>query len=122
MRAAVARVPRNPLYVACGLAVSGAAVYAFLAVSGRALGPAAYAPLAALWALVFLLGPGLFGPLEQELARALSSRRAAGVGSAPVIRRAALAGGCFALALALLTLALSAPLRDRLFDGDELLV
>ena len=52
------------------------------------------------------------------------SRRAARPAWAPasVIRRAALAGGAFGVLVTALTLALSVPLRDRLFDGDELLV
>jgi O-antigen/teichoic acid export membrane protein len=122
VRALLIRVPRRPLYVALGLAVSGLSIYAFLAVAGRALGPERYASLAALWALVFLAGPGLFGPLEQELARALSSRRASGVGAAPVIRRAALAGLTFAGVLAIIVLVASSTLSDDLFDGNELLV
>jgi O-antigen/teichoic acid export membrane protein len=118
----VARLPRRPLYVAAGLGVSGLSVFAFLAVSGRALGPERYAPLAALWSLVFLLGPGLFAPLEQELARAISARRATGAGAGHVITRAALAGGAFAGLMTIVALALSVPLKDRLFDGSELLV
>jgi O-antigen/teichoic acid export membrane protein len=116
------RIPRNPLYVGLGLAVSGTAVYVFLALAGRALGPEAYAPLAVLWSLVFLAGPGLFSPIEQELGRALAARRAHGHGGGPVLRRAAAAGLGFAIALALAVIMAMSPLRDQLFDGETLLV
>lgn len=48
-----------------GLGVSGIASYAFLALSARALGPTAFAPLSVLWATLFVAGPGLFQPVEQ---------------------------------------------------------
>ncbi|MEA2685075.1 MAG: hypothetical protein QOE93_270, partial [Actinomycetota bacterium] len=70
--------------VAAGLVVLGLTAYAFLVIAARALGPEAYAPLSALWAIVFLVGPGCFVPLEQELARSLAARGAAGLGGGPV--------------------------------------
>ncbi len=47
-------------------------------------------------ALLFGLGNGIMQPLEQELARAVSSRRAHGLGPGPVIRRAIVLGVAFA--------------------------
>ena len=41
-----------------------------------------------LWGLIYILGPGLFQPLEQELARATANRAGRGEGSAPVFRQA----------------------------------
>ncbi len=80
------RVGRNPLpagtlAVGAGLVLAGVAQYGFLAVSARALGPAHYSPLATFWALLFVCGPGFFLPLEQEVGRALSARRALGQGA-----------------------------------------
>ncbi|MCQ3806054.1 MAG: hypothetical protein OXB92_09920 [Acidimicrobiaceae bacterium] len=68
--------------------VNGIATYAFLVVARRALGEAAYGGLAVLWGLVYILGPGLFQPLEQEIARATANRASRDEGSAPVLRQA----------------------------------
>ncbi len=61
-------------------------------VARRALGQDAYGGLAVLWGIVYILGPGLFQPLEQELARATAHRASQGRGSAPVLRRAGVIG------------------------------
>ncbi len=118
---------RNPLpegtaAVGVGLVVSGITAYGFLAVAKRALGDEAYAPLALLWTLVFLVGPGFFLPVEQEISRALAARRATGIGGGPVLKRAALlAIGLLALLLAG-TAAGAGVLMDKSFDGQVLLV
>jgi len=75
-----------------GLVVNGIATYGFLVVARRALGNEAYGGLAVLWGLVYILGPGLFQPLEQEVARATAERASRGVGSAPVLHQAAKIG------------------------------
>ncbi|OMQ15445.1 hypothetical protein A7K94_0209425 [Modestobacter sp. VKM Ac-2676] len=76
--------------VAAGLGVLGLASFAFLAVSGRALGPAELAPLVTLWVLINALGPALFQPLEQEVGRTVAHRAALGDGARPVFLRACL--------------------------------
>jgi len=108
--------------VTIGLTVLGLASFAFLSVSGRALGPAELAPLATLWVLVNALGPALFHPLEQEVGRAVAARAAAGVGARPVVTRAAILalGMCVTLA-AVLALA-RRPVSDAVFAGHDLLV
>lgn len=68
--------------------VNGITTYAFLVIARRSLGDEAYGGLAVLWGLVYILGPGLFQPLEQELARATAHRASRGEGSAPVLRHA----------------------------------
>ncbi|HVF14547.1 MAG TPA: hypothetical protein VM942_08105 [Acidimicrobiales bacterium] len=108
--------------VAAGLVVLGLTAYGFLVVTARALGPEAYAPLSALWAIVFLLGPGCFVPIEQELARSLAARRAAGLGGGPVIRQAAALGGTALVVLTALCAVAGFVLLDQLFDGQSLLV
>lgn len=72
--------------------VNGIATYAFLVVARRALGDEAYGGLAVLWGLIYILGPGLFQPLEQEIARATADRAGRDEGSAPVLRQAARIG------------------------------
>jgi len=114
-------LPSGTLTVGVGLAVAGLTAYGFLMVAGRALGPERTAPLSALWALVFLAGPGFFLPLEQEVARAVAGRRVLGLGGGPVIRRAAVAGLAILVLLLALTAAGSAPLLDQLLDDEVLL-
>jgi O-antigen/teichoic acid export membrane protein len=115
-------LPEGTLAVGAGLIVSGITSYVFLAISARALGPERYAPLGVLWALTYVVCPGVFLPLEQEVGRALSSRRAKGLGGGPLIRRATLAGGVAAAVLIAVTAA-SGPLSlEHLFDDKVLLL
>jgi O-antigen/teichoic acid export membrane protein len=115
-------LPEGTLSVGAGLIVSGVTSYGFLAISARALGPERYAPLGVLWALTYVVCPGVFLPLEQEVGRALSSRRAKGLGGEPLIRRAALAGGVAAAVLIALTAATGPLSLPHLFDDKVLLV
>jgi O-antigen/teichoic acid export membrane protein len=71
---------------------------------------------------VFFAAPGFLFPIEQEVSRAVSARRALGIGGGPVIRRAAVLGGGLALGLVVVTLALSGVLLDHLFDHQKLLL
>ncbi len=71
--------------------------------------------------MVFVVGPGFFLPVEQEVGRALAARRARGVGTGPVIRRAALFGAVIALLLLVGMLLVSPWLVSNLFSGDWLL-
>jgi len=78
------------------------ALVGFLAIASRRLAPADYSSLVVLTALLFGLGNGIMQPLEQELARAVSARRAHGLGPGPVIRRAVVLGGVFAAGVCVL--------------------
>jgi O-antigen/teichoic acid export membrane protein len=118
---------RNPLpsgtaAVGVGLIVAGLSAYGFLFVANIALSDAEYSPLGALWSLVFLAGPGLFLPFEQEISRALAERRARKLGGAPVVRRAGTLGVGLLLGV-LVVLILSARwIVEHLFDGQILLL
>jgi O-antigen/teichoic acid export membrane protein len=101
--------------------VNGFAAYGFLVISARMLGPAAYAPLSILWTLVFLAGPGLFMPLEQELGRRLASRPAEDAGG-DLVFRIGIAGGVLALALVALSGAASSPILEHLLGNQALLL
>lgn len=122
-----ARATRNPLpegtlAVGVGLLVSGVTAYVFLVLAARALGPERYAPLGLLWTVVFLVGPGFFLPVEQEVSRALAERRARGVGGGPLLRRAAQLTTAL-LVLLVVVVAATAPLTGpKLFKGEWLLV
>ena len=63
--------------VGVGLAVSGAANYAFASIATRAMGPARFADFTVFWGLVFGLGLGVFFPFEQEVSRRVSQAYAA---------------------------------------------
>ena len=119
---------RNPLptgasTVGLWIGFTGLTAYGFLAFGARALGEGPeYSALSALWALGFIVGPGFFLPVEQEVARALAHRRAQGLGSAPVVRRAAFLGLGLAGLLSLITLVAGPWLADQLFAGSWTLV
>lgn len=115
-------LPHGMVPVAAGVVVLGLTAYGFLIVSARTLGPERYAPLSVLWALVFLVGPGLFVPLEQELTRAISARVATGRGSADLVRKAAIAAGAAVAALIIVIAAAGSWLLPRLFDDQPLLL
>ena len=93
-------VPEGTFAVGAGLAISGITTYGFQILAFRGLRGQDYAALNALWVCVFVLAPGVFLPLEQEVGRAVSARLARGVGGGPVITRAGWLGGIFTLVLA----------------------
>ena len=118
---------RNPLpsgtaAVGVGLIVAGLSAYGFLFVANLALSDAEYSPLGALWSLVFLAGPGLFLPFEQEISRALAERRARRLGGAPVVRRAGTLGVGLLLGVLVLLILSARWIVDHLFDGQILLL
>ena len=118
---------RNPLptgtaAVGAGLIVAGLSAYGFLFVAHKAISDTEYSPLGTLWSLVFLVGPGLFLPLEQEISRALAERRARHQGGLPVVRRAATIGVGLGLGVLVLLIATARWSTDRLFDGQTLLL
>jgi O-antigen/teichoic acid export membrane protein len=118
----LALLPPGTVGVGAGLAVLGAGSYAHLAVAGHSLPVAAMAQMSVLWSVVYLLGLGVFFPVEQELTRLVAARAAAGQGAAPVVRRGAAAAAAL-LGVVLLILVLAAgPLAGRLFDGDTALI
>lgn len=108
--------------ISAGLVASAVASYAFVVLSARLLGPERYGPLAVLWSLVFTIGPGLFMPLEQEVSRAVTARRVAGLGARPVVRRAATFAALVVGGLALAALGARGFLVPRLFGGHDLLL
>lgn len=115
-------LPTGTLVVGVGLLVAGLSAYGFVALSTRILGEDNYGPLGALWGLVFLAGPGLFLPLEQEVSRALAERRARGLGGAPVVLRAATIGVVLGLVVLALLAAGSTWMVEHVFEGQLLLL
>lgn len=124
IEAAKRPLPEGTFVVGAGLAIAGITAYGFQILAFRSLTKADYAALNALWVFVFVLAPGFFLSLEQEVGRAVADRRARSVGGGPVVRRAALLGLLLTVALALATVgvALGTSIIDRLFEGSAGLV
>jgi O-antigen/teichoic acid export membrane protein len=123
----VALADRNPLpdgtlTVGGGLVVNGVMSYVFLGLAARTLGVDAFGPLSVMWALIYLVGPGFFLPLEQEVSRSLANRWARGVGVGPLVRQAGLLGAALIGALVLVTLVAAPLLLDHLFDDQTLIL
>lgn len=108
--------------VACGLGILGLSAYGFLGLAGRSLGPAELAPLSVLWTLANAVGPGLFFPFEQEVARGVAHRRALGQGPRPLFGKATMLAGLIFAAVALIALVAAGPLSDWLFRGNSVLL
>jgi O-antigen/teichoic acid export membrane protein len=108
---------------AVGLGVVAAAVptYLFLSLAGRALGAQAFGPVSSLWAMVFIVGPGLFLPVQQELGRVIARQRQHRAGGHAVRRVAALAVTMTVVSVGI-TLSARAWLAERLFGGQTELV
>ncbi len=118
-----APLPEGTLPVGVGLLVSGLSAFVFLRVGKHALGgDDAFAPVLSLWFATFALAPGFFLPLEQELGRAVSARRALGQGGRPVLRKVALLGAALAAAVLVVVLVLGRVITDSYFDGDWVLL
>jgi O-antigen/teichoic acid export membrane protein len=117
-------VPEGTYAVGLGLIISGLGAYGFQILAFRGLSKTDYAALNGLWILLFVVAPGFFLPLEQEVGRAVAHRRANGEGGAPVIRKAAWASAALTGGLIVFTLvwALIFPLVDRLFHGQTVLL
>ncbi|MET0627794.1 MAG: hypothetical protein ABW033_04995 [Acidimicrobiia bacterium] len=117
-------VPEGTYAVGLGLIISGITAYAFQILSFRGLSKSDYAALNGLWIFVFVVAPGFFLPLEQEVSRAVADRRARGIGGGPVVRKAAIAGIALTTSLIVLTLvaAVVFPLTDRLLHGQSVLL
>jgi O-antigen/teichoic acid export membrane protein len=108
--------------VGIGLVFQGLTTYAFVVIANHALAPKPYSAFSALWALTFVAAPGLFLPLEQEVGRAASARRVAGLGAGPVVRRAMLLGIGLCFGVMVLAAAGEGPLIGTFFNGQGLLL
>ena len=115
-------LPDGTLTVGAGLVVNGIMSYAFLGIAGRTLGTEAFEPLSVWWALIYLIGPGFFLPLEQEVSRALANRWARGLGVGTLVRQAGQLGAGLTAVLVVATLVSAPVLLDHLFDDQVLIV
>jgi O-antigen/teichoic acid export membrane protein len=115
-------VPEGTFAVGAGLAVTAITSYIFIIVAQRGLSDSQYSAFGAFWGFIFVAGPGLFLPLEQEVGRALAHRRAQGIGGGPLVERAARLGAILTGAMVLIALVTSPLYIDGQFHGNWLLV
>ncbi len=115
-------VPEGTIAVGVGLMITAVTTFIFLTVARQALPDRPFNAFNAFWGFIFVAGPGLFLPLEQEVGRALAHRRAQNLGGGPLVHRAARLGAALTGVMAVVAVA-GAPLYvDGLFHGDWLLV
>lgn len=114
-------LPLGTSPVAAGLVVNGVCTYLFLSLPARSgqLDPAEYGVVSALWFAAYLVGPGLFLPLEQELARRVADARARGTDARdPVLRALRFVGAATAM-VGLVGAVAVAPVADAVFAGNR---
>ena len=103
--------------VAIGLAILGVTSYVYLSLAGRQLSATGFASVSVLWAVIYIVGPGVFQPFEQQVGRSLAARLArGGVGISVPTRVMGLAGGVV-LCLCAATLVFARPITQVLFGG-----
>ncbi len=116
-------VPEGTFAVGGGLMITAVTTYIFLIIVRQALtDDHIYSAFNAFWGFIFVAGPGLFLPLEQEVGRALAHRRAQGMGGGPLVHRAARLGGILTGVMAVAAVATAPLYVDGFFRGDWLLV
>jgi O-antigen/teichoic acid export membrane protein len=111
-------LPEGTLPVGLGLLIAGLASYAFFIVGKGALGDEDFKPISSLWFATFVIAPGIFLPLEQEVGRALAHRRALHEGGRPVVRRVLVLGAVLAAIVTIVLLGLSPLLTSSLFEDN----
>lgn len=116
---ALAALPSGTIPVGLGLVVAALSAYGFQIIAFRVLGAEPYAALNGLWVTAFVLAPGLFLPLEQEIARALAHRKALGQGGRPLIARALVLGLILIVSVLLLVVVFKGPIESRLLRGSD---
>lgn len=108
--------------VGLGVVVLGFSSFAYLVIAGRELGPERFGVVALFWMALHTVGPGLFLPLEQQVARSLSGSAEAVQPSRAVLKQAATVAVAALTALAAVGLVAGHWLADAFFGGSLLLV
>jgi O-antigen/teichoic acid export membrane protein len=115
-------LPEGTVPIGIGLVLSGVCAYLFLALAKGQLENNNNVAIQQMWFMTFLLAPGFFLPLEQEVARAVSHRRTLGQGGLPVIRKAGAIGLMTCGAVMIAIIAASSFLTTHSFKGNRILV
>ena len=122
IRRATTLLPPGTVSVGAGLMVLGAGMYVHLAVAGHSLTASGMAAVSVLWSLVFLLGLGVFLPVEQELIRLVAARTAVGEGVTGAVRRICALSAVILAVIAVPLAVAAVPLARLLFGGDTVMV
>jgi O-antigen/teichoic acid export membrane protein len=104
-----------------GTLASGVLAYAFNVLAARALGPAGYGAIGALWGGMFLLAVLLFRPVEQTISRTVADHVARGEDARPAVRSAGWLTLLITSAAVAGCLLAWTPITDRLFGGEPIL-
>ena len=115
-------LPEGTLTVGVGLFIAGISAFAFFKIGQQALGQDGFKPIVAMWFIAFSLAPGFFLPIEQEVGRALSHRRALHQGGRPVIKRMIPLAALMLVVLGVIIAIASPYLTKHLFDGYGIVV
>lgn len=110
-------LPSGTLPVGVGLMVLGATSYVYLFFAARGLSPSQFVEVTIVWTTLFTIGPGLFLPIEQEIARHISST-GSGQNSSSATRRLIRLGGLLTGGFVLLALAAWPLIGASLFNSD----
>jgi O-antigen/teichoic acid export membrane protein len=114
-------VPEGTFAVGAGLIVAALTTYVFVIIANAGLDSTQYAAFGAFWGFIFVIGPGLFLPIEQEVGRALAHRRAQDLGGGPLVTRAARLGALLTVVMVVLSVATAPLYVDDYFHGNWLL-
>jgi O-antigen/teichoic acid export membrane protein len=104
------------------LFIAGISAFLFFKIGQQALGQDGFKPIVAMWFIAFSLAPGFFLPVEQEVGRAISHRRALHQGGRPVVQRMMPLAIGMLLVLVAIIAASSQYLTKHLLDGYGIVV
>ena len=110
-------LPEGTVTVGIGLFIAGISTYVFFKIGQQALGQDGFKPIVAMWFIAFILTPGFFLPIEQEVSRAIAHRRALGQGGFPVIKRIAPLAAIILLTLMVVIAVFSSSISANMFEG-----
>lgn len=114
-------LPAGTLALALGFVANGVTVFAFLLLPrlSHRLPGASLSALQALWFIVFLITPGVFGPLEHATNARVAARRAHGSSDRDAIRAAARTTARLCALVTVIAVAISPILVPRAFEHDR---
>jgi O-antigen/teichoic acid export membrane protein len=111
---------RGARILSIGIATTGVVTFAYFSVASHVLDDEQYKAISLLWSVLFITVSVIYRPVEQLLSRTIADRRARGIHD-HAMRTPLLIQGAFALAFAVVALALRGPIEDGLFDGSAAL-
>ena len=112
---------RGARILSIGIATTGVVTFAYFSVASHVLDDDEYTSISLLWSVLFVTVSVIYRPIEQLLSRTIADRRARGLAHDHPLRTPLLIQAGFALAFAVVALALRGPIQDGLFDGSAAL-